>query len=367
MIYLDNAATTKPFKEHNFNLEQFFNPSSAYATEINSKIFNVKKMIASELSASAEDVIFTSGGTEANNLAILGYAKSKESKFNIAYLGFEHKSVTTSVEYLKNKNYNIINIDYQLLFNSLNEFIELLKKENITFLILSHIYSESGMLIPIEKIVKRVKKEIPNIYIHVDAVQSFLKYKINLSMGINSISISAHKIHGIKGIGALVLKNRQSISPIILGGKQNNNLRGGTENIFGIISLGLAIEIWQKNRKEFTNTLIDLKKYFDKKFIENFKDDKVIKILENNNSHIVTLGVKNLFAEHIIRYLESEKIYLSSGSACNDSKSLPKFLKYLKVKKEYHNGIIRVSFSVFNNQDEIDKLFSSLKVALEFF
>ncbi len=365
MIYLDNAATTKPFKEHKFNIDNFFNPSSSYSNEINSLIFDTRNKIAEFLSAKVENVIFTSGGTEANNLAIRGLALKRESKFNIAYLGFEHKSVLCSIDFLEKKGYQTFKINYKLLEN-IPKLIEKLKEKNINLLVLSHLYSESGLLIDVENIVKNIRAEIGDIYIHIDAVQTFLKYNVNIDMGIDSISISAHKIHGFKGIGALILKNRNSIAPLILGGKQNHKLRGGTENILGIESLATVLKIWENNLVSFRNKLKELREYFDKEFDKKFTDNKKIFKIVNNSCHIVSLAIKDLYSAHIIEYLRKYDIYVSAGSACNDNSSYPAFLNFITIDDNYRQGIIRVSFSIFTKKEEIDIFLEKLKEAIDF-
>ncbi|MBN2693091.1 aminotransferase class V-fold PLP-dependent enzyme [bacterium] len=375
MIYLDNAATTALFpsvKESIINsLDIFANPNSPHSLghKMRQKIVSVQRVIASELQCKPEQVIFTSGGTEANNLAVVGFFNKKDNKrYRVATTEIEHKSLKNSILslekhgveifYLPNKNGLIIE----------DEIIPFLKKNQIDYLALSMVYNEIGIHFN-TKVLSVIKKEIPNIYIHLDAVQGFLKYPINFSeLNIDSISISAHKIHSLKGIGALIAKDKNRVAPILQGSSQYYGLRAGTENTLGILAFGASVEIWRDNKESFRANLKKLSKYLYQKYNEMFGDSEIIKILtplESASDHILSLGVKNLFSEHIIHILEEREIYISAGSACNQKGDKPLFLNSFNIPKEFHNGVLRVSLSPLNSCEEIDIFLKALDEAIK--
>ncbi len=375
MIYFDNAATTPIFSSVKKNiiefLEFFANPNSPHSLghKMRQKILSVQKIIANEIYCKAEQVIFTSGGTEANNLAIVGYFNKKENKkYRVATTEIEHKSIKNSNLFTKKFG---VEIFYLPNINGIiieDEIIPFLKKNQIDYLVLSMVYGEIGIHIN-TKVLSAIKREIPNIFIHLDAVQGFLKYPINFGeLNIDSLSISAHKVHSLKGVGALIVKDKNRLAPILQGSSQYYGLRAGTENSLGILAFGSAIEFWKDNKESFKKILNELSNHFYLKFDELFKNNQIIKILtpkEYASSHIIALGVKNIFSEHIIHILEEKEIYISAGSACNQKGDKPLFLKSFNVPNEFYNGILRVSFSPLNSIDEIDIFLKSLKEAIE--
>lgn len=375
MIYLDNASgipLLNEVKENiNNNLDYCYNPSASYSKGqlITSEIYKTREIIANTFNANPNNVIFTSGATEANNLAIFGYKQKRENRYNIGYLGFEHNSVIKPLKYLKKQGYKLVKLSYNDIVNDIDKVIEELKRKDISFLILNHIYSGIGILLPLEKIVKVIKNEIPRIYIHIDAAQSFMKVDLKIN-NIDSISVSGHKIGALQGIGALILKNNQLISPFIIGGKQNFSMRGGTENILGILSFRDALGVWNNNKENFRKKIFDLNIYFRKQFEAIFANNNKVKIITPNihySNNIVTIAMKDILSEHVIRYLDEENIMISSSSTCSDLNYIPPFLNTVNLEKYFYNGIIRISFSAFNKREQIDTFFNKFKGALEYF
>ena len=375
MIYLDNASSHILLDEIKKNIVSYldycYNPSAKYsvAQKTEYEIQKTRKIIADILKISENNVIFTSGGTEANNLAVMGYKLRRESRFSVAYLGFEHTSVLKSVAYLKKQGHGVFGIDYFDLISDIDKVIERLDENNVNLLILSHVYSNIAILLPLKDIVNKIKKAFPKIYIHIDAAQSFMKEELDMS-GIDSLSVSAHKIGALKGVGALILRDKQNIAPLIRGGKQNFSLRSGTENVAGILSFKDALDVWNKNNKEFRDAIKSLNLYFRERFLELFENDASVKIItpdKNYSNSIVTMAVKNVLSEHVIRYLDENSIMISAASNCDNLNFTPEFSKILNLDKSYYNGIIRVSFSAFNKKEEIDIFFDKLKEALDYF
>jgi len=354
------------------NLDNFYNPSSSYskAQTLSALMNETRVTIATELNANPNNVIFTSGATEANNLALFGYKNVKTSSYNIAHLGFDHASVNAALKFLKKSDHNIIKLKYKDIINNLDETIKVLKENNVSFLALSHIYPNIGIKIPIDKISKRIKEEIPRIYIHVDVAQSFMKEEIKMG-NIDSLSITAHKIGGLKGVGALILRDKNIISPVIMGGKQNFSLRAGTQNVIGILSFKKAIEAWINNRQEFQSSLSNLNSYFREQFDLSFNDEDYVKIIsptENNIcNNIVVIAVKNVLSEHIIRFLDENDIYISAASTCGNPSFKPPFLSAISLEPEFHGGIIRVSFAPYSEKREIDLFLVKFKEAILYF
>lgn len=375
MIFLDNASGIPPLEEVKSsisqNLNYSYNPSSSYSLgqKINSEIQKTRNLIGNIFNITPNNVIFTSGGAESNNLAIFGYKNKRNTPYSIAYLGFEHNSIIKPLKYLKKQGHNLVKLNYDDIINNINKTIKILKENKVSFLALSHSYPNIGILLPLEKIVKKIKKELSRIHIHVDIAQSFMKADLTMA-NIDSISISGHKIGALKGVGALILKNKQLISSTIMGGKQNFSLRSGTENVLGILSFKDAIKVWNKNKELFRNNLLDLNIYFRKQFEIVFSDNKNVKLItpnENYSKNIITIAIKDILSEHIIRFLDENQIMISASSTCSDLNYKPPFLDLINLPKEFHNGIIRISFSPFNKNSEIDSFFDYFRKGIEYF
>jgi len=375
LIYLDNVSGIPPLEEVknniNKNLSYSYNPSSSYSLgqKVNSEIQKTRNLIGDIFNITPNNVIFTSGATEANNLAIFGYKNKRNTPYSIAYLGFEHNSITKPLKYLEKQGHSLVKLNYDDIVNNIDKVVNILKENKVSFLALSHSYPNIGILLPIEKIVKKIKTELTRIHIHIDMAQSFMKTDLKMA-NIDSISISGHKIGALKGVGALILKNNQLINPIIMGGKQNFSLRSGTENILGILSFKDAITVWNNNKELFKNNLLDLNICFRKQFKIVFSENKNVKLItpsENYTRNIITIAVKNILSEHIIRFLDEKEIMISASSTCSDLNYKPPFLDLINLPKEFHNGIIRVSFSPFNKNSEIDSFFEYFQKGIEYF
>ncbi len=323
-LYLDAAATTPVYKEsvdemEKYLVEQFGNPSSTHemGEKASRALKKSREIIAKEINAQPQEIIFTSGGTESNNLAIQGLSRAEPNKKTILISAIEHHSVSEICKYLQTQDYKIIKIPVSqegiIDFNFLKNQIE---KESKDILLVSimHVNNIIGTIQDIEKIGKLCNEK--NILFHSDAVQSFCKLKIDLKkMNIDLLSASGHKIGAPKGIGFLYVKEGVKIQPLIFGGGQEKNLRSGTENVPAIAALAKAVELSKK---------------IDKAKIKKTRDS-LIKKLENlggklngsrenriyNNLHF---SFDNLDAENLIEFLSINKIYASIGSACETKK-----------------------------------------------
>ena len=348
MIYFDNASTTKPCEKsvrylNEYLTDKFFNASSIYKQGIENKnqINNCKKIITKTLGVEFKDnVIFTGSATEANNLAINGSIKKNFKK--LIFSEGEHPSVYYTALDLKNKGYNV-------------EFIKLTKDGEVdvedfknklssdtNFISIMHVNNETGAINNLDKLIEIKNKICPNAIFHSDGVQAFGKIKFTLNSDIDFYTISAHKIHGPKGVGALYVKNKNKLNPIIFGGGQEYNLRSGTENVAGIMGFKGAIEDISYN-----TSVSEIKKFI----IDNLNKKFTVNGL-NTSPYILSLSYKGINGETLVHMLESEDILISRGSACSGSKVGNRILTAMGLDKESVVGSIRLSFSRYNTIDE---------------
>lgn len=356
MIYLDNAATTKPSlsaleKADKFNKDLFFNPSALYregllsSKEIKLAKENVLRYLG--LSVDKYEVIFTSCGSESDNAAILNCGKKS------AYLTDkgEHAAVYKSFLELKNKGNTVVFIDLNKN-GSINEDLlyDYVRHNNIEFVSIMHVNNETGAINDINNIAKKIKAINPKIIFHSDGVQAFGKLQSRLSDSIDLYSISAHKVNALKGVGALIKKKSVNISPIIFGGGQENGFRSGTENLFGIKVFDYACKEHFDNIKDnYTKvTLLNqhVRENIDKGLFEIISD-------ENCSPYILSISAKGLRGEVVMHTLETEGIIVGNGSACSSKNRYSRVIEACGYKNEVLDGVIRISFSPENTIDEI--------------
>jgi cysteine desulfurase len=371
-VYLDNAATTMPSKKVKKEINDFLNtsygnPSSLHDLGIISerRIKKAKKTIARDLNCSSNDVVFTSGGTESNNLAIIGYALKNRSKGNhVITTAYEHKSVLNAFKYLESIGFNVtyLSVDSQGEINQ-EDLKNKLTDETILVSIM-HINNEVGRINPVQNYGKIIKDYNKKITFHVDGVQSFGKFEIDLK-NIDMYSFSAHKIHGIKGIGGLYLKKGISINNIHFGGQQEKGIRPGTENLLGIVSLNVALEEAIEMRERNLNHVRKLKEKLSKFIVENIKDSKINVNSQDASPYILSVSFKDMMSEVLLHDLESKNIFVSTGSACNSkNKSVSYVLESMNLEEDYIGGTIRFSFSKNNTMKEIDFVCKSLEESI---
>ena len=287
-------------------------------------------------------------------MAILGYARANKKRGNhIITTAGEHPAATECFEKLKEEGFFVdcLNLDEKGDID-LSEFERLLKKETILVSIM-HVNNEVGAVYPIEKLKSIMKQKAPYAALHSDAVQSFGKYEINVKKsGIDMLSMSAHKIHGPKGVGALYVKKGLIIKPVIYGGHQQKNLRSGTENVFAASGMGEAALYMKKMRSRKENEVKKVKEILYKNIMANV-DDVVLNGSENASSYILNLSFLGVRSEILLHSLEARNIFVSSGSACASNKPSPS-VTLTKMKKTPHeiDSALRFSFSVENETDQ---------------
>ncbi len=367
MIYLDNAASTpvheKVIEEMiPYFREQYGNPSSIHrhGRLANAAIQNSRKRIASLINANSNEILITSGGTESNNTAIYGIASKSKGK-HIITSSIEHDAILEPCKRLEKEGCRIsfLPVDKYGFVNP-----EDLKKEisNDTCLItIMYANNEVGTIQSIKKMVRIAREK--NIIFHTDAVQAVGKIPIDVrELGVDLLSISSHKINGPKGVGALYIRNGVAISPLILGGGQENGLRSGTENVASIIGFGMACELAKNNMSENTDYLKRLTKRLTTRVLDEIPATTLNghpDMRTPNNTHFTFLGVNG---EDLIIKLDENKISASTGSACSVKiQKASHVLKAMGFSHEQVTGSLRLTVGITNTEQEIDQTVDVLK------
>ena len=360
MIYLDNASTTKPNIEAQeaviATFSDFGNPSSLHGLGLKAEkmITLAKENIARVLGVSAQNIYFTSGGTESNNTAILGYCLANKKRGNhVITTKIEHPSVLEPFRILEKNGFGVTYLDVNENGEISLDDLENALTDDTIFVSVMAVNNETGTIQPFDKIKAVMKKKSPKAVLHTDAVQGFLKVDIKpKATGIDLLSISAHKIGGIKGTGALYIADNVHISPLIAGGGQQTNIRSGTENVAGIAAFGAAVASYvpvEKNIREELKT----------KILENIDNIK-INGCENNSGYVLNVSFLGIKAEILLHSLEAKGIYVSTGSACSSNKPMPSHvLSAMGCSKKEIEGAIRFSFS--GEEFDIDYVVKTLK------
>ncbi len=361
-IYLDHASTTPLSNEVKKiileSLEHYGNPSSLHGLGLASerKIKQVKKRLSEIINGNENNIIFTSGGTEANNLAILGMARKRKTGKIITSV-IEHPSVLASVEQLGKEGYEIrfLEVNDNGIIN-----LEQLASELTTDTLLVSIMminNEIGTVQPIKAISEIIRnfndQNGVKIKFHVDAVQAFGKIQIDVKqLGIDALSISSHKINGLKGCGALYLASQNQIKPLVYGGQQEFSIRPGTENLLGIIAFGEAMQNAQANLMENYTYVSELKN----RFIEIIAaDENIIINSPNDFPYILNISVLGVKGEVLLHSLEMKSVYVSTGAACSSKKkNQSHVLEALKLNENSLESAIRVSFGKENRIEDIE-------------
>ncbi len=359
MIYLDNAATTalEPACSPvitKYNEEVYFNPSALYnvSNDLNKEIDNARKYIIKCLGGNeAGSLIFTSGATEANNLAIFGSDNQKQKRYLFS-VG-EHPAVYNTAIALRNNGYDVdfvpLNSKGEL---DLNEF-ERMMDSDVCFVSVMMVNNETGAINDIAKIREIIDLKAKSCKLHVDAVQGFCKIPFNVrSLKIDLCTISAHKIHGPKGVGALYVAPNCSVKNITYGGGQEKGIRSGTYNVSGIMGFCKAVEVAYSSIKTNYDHILALKN----RFIESLSPIRQDIIINGEGSpYILSMSIDGIRGETVLHMLESQGVIIGTGSACSSSKVENRVLTNMGRKKSEILGSIRISFGKYNTLEEIDQ------------
>ena len=358
-IYLDNNATTKVDEEVleamlPYLKAQYGNPSSIYSfgKDVSDEIKDSRRKLVNLLNANEDEIIFTSCASESNVTAIMSAVKNNPNKKHIITTKVEHASILETMRYSEHNGYDItyLSVDKygKLDLNELKKSIT-----NDTFLIaIMMANNEIGNIYPIKEIGKIAKEH--NILFHCDAVQAIGKIKIDVKdLNVDTLSLSGHKIHAPKGIGALYIRNGIPFTPLIFG-HQEDNRRGGTENVPYIIGLGKAVELILNDRYETNINLKNLRDYMENEINSNIEDIIIYGDLDNRLPNTSSIAFKGVNSNELLLMLESFDIYISTGSACNSKLAEPSHV-LVACKADLDNySPIRISLSKYNTKDEID-------------
>lgn len=370
--YLDNSATTvvvAPVKDIMIKTmcEDYGNPSSLHLKGVDAEKYvkKAREIIAKSLKADEKEIIFTSGGTESNNLALIGTALANQrAGKHIITTCFEHASVLSTMDFLKDMGFEItylaVDGNGKIDMTQLKESL----REDTILVSVMYVNNEIGAVEPISEISKIIKAYNPNIVFHVDAIQAYGKYMINpKKQGIDLLSVSGHKIHGPKGSGFLYASGKVKLRPIIYGGGQQKGMRSGTENVPAIAGLGEAVKYSYDNFNEKIEKLYSLKDYF----IDEVSKIDNVKVNSKNGQesapHIVSVSFIGVRSEVMLHTLEDKGIFVSAGSACssNKQKSVSATLKGIGLKPEEIDSTIRFSFCYETTKEEIDYAIGVIK------
>lgn len=369
-VYLDNSATTACFEEvaklmTEIMCNDYGNPSSMHIKGLQAEhyIKEAKDIFARILKVNAKELYFTSGGTESDNLALIGCAlANKRSGTHIITTAIEHPAVLETCAYLEKQGFTVtyLPVDGQGIIRL--EDLEQAMTEDTILVSIMHTNNEIGSLQPIMEAGKLIKRINPKCLFHVDAVQGFGKARIYpKKMYIDLLSASSHKIHGPKGAGLLYVGEKVKILPINFGGGQQKNMRSGTENVPGIAGMALAARLLYDRLDEEVVKLYKLKKYFVEG-LSKIEDTQVNGFTDGRSApHVISFSVRDIRSEVLLHALEEKGIYVSAGSACaSNHPQTSKTLMAIGLDKGLWDSTIRFSMSVFTTREEIDYTLQTL-------
>lgn len=374
--YLDNSATTR-CSERAKNLmvqiltEDYGNPSSLHnkGKEAEDYIREAREKIARTLKIDEKELVFTSGGTESNNMALIGGAlANKRLGTHIITTAIEHASVNAPLSYLEELGYTVtyLSVDKDGLI-SLDELRDAVREDTVLVSIMM-VNNEIGAVEPVEEAVKIVKEKNPNTLFHVDAIQAYGKFRIYpKKWGVDLMSVSGHKIHAPKGTGFLFIRDKVKVKPLIYGGGQQKGMRSGTENVPGVAALGEAsAEIY-----EDFETKIDRMYALKERFIEGVTQIEGVTVNgrtgRDSAPQIVSVSIKDVRSEVMLHSLEEYGIYVSAGSACSSNKPAPsRTLQGIGLSKSQLESTIRISFCVNTTEEEVDYAVEKMREIIPF-
>ena len=369
--YFDNSATTKVLDSVRDIVvktmtEDYGNPAAKHrkGMEAEQYIRDARKIIADTMKVQEKEILFTSGGSESNNIALIGtaWANQRAGK-HIISTSIEHPSVYNPLGVLEELGFEvtILPVDHDGHI-SLKELEEAIRPDTILVSTM-YVNNEVGAVEPVEEISKIIKAKNPSTLYHVDAIQAYGKYVIRpKKQGIDLLSVSSHKIHGPKGVGFLYIRNGVKIKPLIYGGGQQAGLRSGTENVPGVAGFGAAAKEMYTNHAEKIQKLIELKDYMTDRLGEIEGTVINSKKGEASAPQIVSVSFEGVRSEVLLHALEDKGVYVSSGSACSSNHpGISGTLKGIGVAQKLLDSTIRMSFGMFNTKEEVDYTIDVLK------
>ena len=367
-IYFDNGATTRAFPEVRAIMDQvleteYGNPSSMHRKGLaaDQYVSHAKETIAKSLKVDPGEIFFTSGGTESNNLALIGTALAgRRTRRHIITSSIEHASVYQTLSFLEGEGFEVtyLPVDCRGIVD-LEALKEALRPDTLLVSVMA-VNNEIGTVEPVEEIGRIVKSYDPAILFHSDCIQAYGKMDLRPKRWkADLISVSGHKIHGPKGIGFLYIKNGTRIRPLIFGGSQQKGMRSGTENVPGIAGLAKAAELIYQDHDEKIRQIREVKDHLIKRVLAEIPDTSDH---SGQAAHIASISFRGVRSEVLLHALEDKGIYVSAGSACSSNKpGISGTLKGIGLDKDQLESTLRFSFSVYNTVEEADACLDVLK------
>ena len=375
-VYLDNSATTRCSRRAadlmmQLLTEDYGNPSSLHGMGAKAEeyIKDAKKKIAKTLKAAEKEIVFTSGGTESNNLAILGSARANQRAGNhIVTTAIEHASVAQPMQRLEELGYRVTYLPVDAFGTVRLDALEEALKEDTILISMMHVNNEIGTIEPIEAVSELIRRKAPHALFHVDAIQSYGKLPVYpKKSGIDLLSVSGHKIHAPKGVGFLYIRDKTKIKPVLYGGGQQKGMRSGTENVPAIAALGEAAAECYESLAANAEAMYGLREYFIQEVL------KIPGVTVNGSRgkgaapHIVSVSVKDVRSEVLLHSLEEKGIYVSAGSACSSNKpSVSRTLTAIGLKRELLDATVRFSFCRHTTKEEVEYTLAQLAEIIPF-
>ena len=370
-VYLDNSATTRAYDcvgdlVRKVMCEDYGNPSSMHTKGVEAEkyIKEAKETIAKLWKVQEKEVFFTSGGTESDNLALIGAARAnRRAGKHLITSAIEHPAIINTMRYLEEEE------GFRVTYLPVDKYgrikLDALKEalcEDTILVSVMYVNNEVGSVQPIQEAASIVKAYNKDILFHVDAVQGFGKYRIYpKKLKVDMCSISGHKIHGPKGTGALFIDEHVKIKPILFGGEQQKNVRSGTENVPGIAGLSLAAKTIYEDLDEKVDKMRELKQHFIEG-VTKIENTTIHGLYDETSApHIISVGFAGIRSEVLLHALEDKGIYVSSGSACaSNHPQVSGVLKGIGASQEFLDATLRFSMSEFTTREEIDYTLENL-------
>ncbi len=374
-IYLDNSATTMVRPEvaklmYEIMTKDYGNPSSMHIKGVQAERYlrEAKEIFAGILKVSEKEIFFTSGGTEGDNMAIIGAALAGRRRGrHIITTVIEHPAVLESCAFLEKNGFEVTYLPVNAAGQVEPDTLKASLRDDTILVSVMYVNNEIGAIEPVSELGRIIKEYNKGILFHVDAVQAFGKFRIHpYKENIDMLTMSSHKIHGPKGVGAIFIKDKTKIQPIALGGGQQKGMRSGTENVPGIAGMAMAAKELYDKFDEDVNRLYELKEYFVRE-ITGIEGATVNGLTGRDSApHVVSVSFDGITkSEVLLHALEDKGIYISSGSACSSNKpSLSSTLKAIGVKNDLLYATLRFSFSVFTTKEELEYTINAVKELL---
>lgn len=374
-IYLDNSATTMVRPEvaklmYEIMTKDYGNPSSMHIKGVQAERYlrEAKEIFAGILKVSEKEIFFTSGGTEGDNMAIIGAALAGRRRGrHIITTVIEHPAVLESCAFLEKNGFEVTYLPVNASGQVEPDTLKASLRDDTILVSVMYVNNEIGAIEPVSELGRIIKEYNKDILFHVDAVQAFGKFRIHpYKENIDMLTMSSHKIHGPKGVGAIFIKDKTKIQPIALGGGQQKGMRSGTENVPGIAGMAMAAKELYDKFDEDVNRLYELKEYFVRE-ITGIEGATVNGLTGRDSApHVVSVSFDGITkSEVLLHALEDKGIYISSGSACSSNKpSLSSTLKAIGVKNDLLYATLRFSFSVFTTKEELEYTINAVKELL---